>query len=137
VTVTEREPVAVVDRDGQRTLVDASGVPFETVTGDPPRGVVPLDVPHPARRDPATVAALAAVVALPAAVRADVTLVTATSGRDVTLRLTDGTTVVWGDGEDAAAKGDALAGVLQQIRAGALDGADTIDVSAPKAVVLR
>jgi cell division protein FtsQ len=137
VTVTEREAVAVVDRDGQRTLVDPSGVPFETVTGDPPRGVIPLDVPRPARRDPATVAGLAAIVALPTAVRGDVAVVTATSGLDVTLRLTDGSTVIWGDGDDAAAKGDALAGVLQQIRAGALDGAETIDVSAPKAVVLR
>lgn len=137
VTVTEREPVAVVDRDGQLTLVDGSGVPFETITGDPPRGVVPLQVPHPARRDPATVAGLAAVVALPRSVRTEVAVVAATTGQDVTLRLTDGTTVVWGDGDDAAAKGAALAGVLQQIHAGALDGADTIDVSAPKAVVLR
>jgi cell division protein FtsQ len=98
ITVTERRPVAVVERDGLAWLVDAGGVPFATVAGAPPRGVVPVDVPDPGPHDAATRAALAAVSALPASLRASVTAVHAGTGDDVTLALTGGTTVVWGDG---------------------------------------
>ena len=38
VTVVERVPVAVVGDAGQRSLVDAEGVLFDTVTGAPPAG---------------------------------------------------------------------------------------------------
>jgi len=137
VTVSERDPVAAVDQDGQLALVDGSGVPFETVTGDPPRGVVPLDVPTPGPRDAATAAGLAAIEALPPSVRGKVAGVSATTGEDVAVHLAGGTTVVWGSGEQSAAKAAALAGLLDQIAKGALHRAGTIDVSAPHAVVLR
>jgi cell division protein FtsQ len=137
VTVAERVPVAVVDQAGRRTLADASGVLFDTVTGDPPAGVVPLAVAHPGPSDPATRAGLAAIVALPPAVRAGVRQVSAESGEDVVLHLADGTTVLWGDGGQAAAKASALAALLGQMHTGALKGAGTVDVSAPGAVVLR
>jgi cell division protein FtsQ len=107
------------------------------VTGDPPRGVVALDVPVPGPRDAATAAGLAAIEALPPSVRGQVTLVSATTGEDVVVRLADGTTVVWGSGEQSAAKAAALAGLLDQIAKNALKGAATIDVSVPGAVVLR
>ena len=45
------------------------GVLFDTVTGAPPAGVVPLDVPRPGPDDPATMAALAAIEALPRGLR--------------------------------------------------------------------
>jgi cell division protein FtsQ len=137
VTVTERVPVAVVDRSGEQWLVDAGGVLFETVTGNPPRGVVPLDVGSPGPHDPATSAALAAVAALPPSVRPSVRGVHATTDQDVTLTLTDGTTVAWGDGTQGRAKAAALAALRDQIRRGALDRARTIDVSVPGKVVLR
>jgi cell division protein FtsQ len=137
VTVVERVPVAVVDRDGRSFLTDASGALFEAVTGDPPRGVVPLAVPHARPHDAATAAGLAAISALPPSVRSRAASVSATTGEDVTLRLTDGTTVVWGSGDQSGAKAAALAGLLEQIGRNALQGAGTIDVSAPAAVVLR
>jgi cell division septal protein FtsQ len=137
VTVTERVPLAVIDSGGQRMLADAHGVLFDTITGDPQAGVVPLDVPSPGPRDPATAAGLSALAALPQAVRTRIALVSATTGTDVTLTLTDGTTVLWGDGEDSAAKGRVLKALLDQLAAGTLDHAGTIDVSAPDAVVLR
>jgi cell division protein FtsQ len=137
VTVSERDPVAVVERAGERSLVDGSGVAFETVTGDPPRGVVPLDVPDPGPHDAATRAGLAAIEALPGSVRGQVVGVGATTGEDVVVHLADGTTVVWGSGEQSTAKAAALAGLLDQIAKDALEGAGTIDVSAPGAVVLR
>jgi cell division protein FtsQ len=137
ITVTERVPLAVVDSAGQRMLVDAEGVLFDTITGDPPAGVVPLAVPDAGPGDAATGAALAALAALPADVRTRLSGVTATTGQDVTLTLTDGTTVLWGDGGDSAAKGRTLTALLDQLAAGTLDPAGTIDVSTPDAVVLR
>jgi cell division protein FtsQ len=137
VTVVERAPVAVVDQAGTRSLVDADGVLFDTVTGAPPAGVVPLDVAAPGPDDRATRAALAALVALPREVRADVAAASATTAEDVTLTLTDGTTVLWGSAEHAGDKADVLVALLGQLESGALEPAGTIDVSAPSAVVLR
>jgi cell division protein FtsQ len=137
VTVVERVPVAIVGEAGARSLVDADGVLFDTVTGAPPPGVVPLDVPDPGPDDPATRAALAAMSALPADVRAELAEVSATSADDVSLTLADGTSVSWGGAEESAAKAAALAGLIEQIASGGLEAAGTIDVSAPHAVVLR
>ncbi|SFK61695.1 cell division protein FtsQ/DivIB [Geodermatophilus ruber] len=137
VTVVERVPVAVVDRQGTRSLVDAAGVLFDTVTGEPPAGAVPLEVADPGPHDRATRAALAALVALPEDVRADLVGASATGADDVTLRLADGTTVLWGGAEDAPAKAAALVALLGQLAAEALEPAEVIDVSAPAAVVLR
>jgi cell division protein FtsQ len=137
ITVRERRPVVVVGRPGNRSLVDASGVLFDTVTGDPPAGVVPLDVSDPGPHDPPTMAALGALVALPREVRDQVTAAAATSAEDVTLTLEDGTSVRWGTSDDTSDKAAALAAVLGQIEAKGLEPAHTIDVSTPDAVVLR
>ncbi|MGY1746208.1 cell division protein FtsQ/DivIB [Blastococcus sp. SYSU D00695] len=137
VTVVERVPVAVVERDGTRVLVDADGVLFDTVTGEPPAGVVPLEVPDPGPEDPATRAGLAALVELPRDVRTRVATVAVASANDVVLVLDDGTTVLWGTAEESAEKADVLVALLEQLASGALDPATTIDVSAPSAVVLR
>ena len=137
VTLRERVAVAVVSTAGTRSLVDAGGTLFDTITGDPPAGVVPLQVADPGPDDRATLAALAAVVSLPVAVRDQVTEVAATGGDDVTLTLTDGTSVLWGSAADAARKAQVLAAVLDQLAAGTLDPAGQIDVSSPEEVVLR
>jgi cell division protein FtsQ len=110
---------------------------IDTVTGAPPARVVPLDVAAPGPDDRATRAALAALVALPREVRSDVAAASATTAEDVTLTLTDGTTVLWGSAEHAGDKADVLVALLGQLRSGALAPAGTIDVSAPSAVVLR
>jgi cell division protein FtsQ len=140
VTVVERRPVAVVEDAGTRSLVDSAGVLFDTVTGEAPAGVVPLDVADPGPDDAATRAGLDALGALPAEVRQRVAAASAPSADDVTLTLTDGTTVVWGGTGDAAdddRRAAALVALLGQVAAGALEPAATIDVSAPDAVVLR
>ncbi|MGY1830267.1 cell division protein FtsQ/DivIB [Geodermatophilus sp. SYSU D01180] len=137
VTVVERRPVAVVEQAGTRSLVDRDGVLFDTVTGEAPDGAVPLDVAAPGPDDPATRAALGALVSLPADVRAQVTGARATTGEDVTLTLADGTVVVWGGADDAADKAAALVALLAQVASGAIEPATTIDVSSPRAVVLR
>lgn len=137
ITVRQRVAVAVVGLPGQRSLVDRTGLLFDTISGSAPRGVVPVVVDHPGPGDPATLAALSAVTGLPAALRSAVRDVRATADGEITVTLQDATVVRWGTAELSAAKGAALAGVLQQIRAGSLAGAHTIDVSTPQAVVLR
>lgn len=140
ITVVERTPLAVVEDAGRRTLVDAEGVLFDVITGDPPAGVVRLEVADPAPGDPATGAGLAAIAALPPEVRAQVTRVTADEGAadvDVELDLADDTLVIWGDGSEPARKAAVLVALLQQIEAGGVEPAAELDVSAPGAVVLR
>ncbi|SOE02774.1 cell division protein FtsQ/DivIB [Blastococcus haudaquaticus] len=137
ITVVERVPVAVVGEAGWRSLIDADGVLFDMVTGAPPEGVVPLDVAAPGPDDPATLAGVAAVGSLPAAVRAQVSGAAATGPDDISLTLTDGTVVRWGDATESGEKSAALVGLLEQIAAGALEPATTIDVSTPDSVVLR
>jgi cell division protein FtsQ len=137
VTVVERVPVAVVTESGTRSLVDRDGVLFDTITGDAPDGVVPLDVRSPGPDDAATTAGLGALTSLPADVRRQVTGVAARTPDDVTLTLTDGRTVLWGSAADADRKARVLGALLDQIEDGALDEADTLDVSTPDSVVLR
>ena len=137
VTVAERVPIAVVGKPGQRTLVDAHGVLFDTVTGAPPAGVVPLDVASPGPGDAATMAGLAAVEAMSTQLRAQVASVAVTAAQEITLTLIDGTLVQWGGPEQSDRKGSALAAVLAQLAGKKLDPASTIDVSTPEAVVLR
>jgi cell division protein FtsQ len=137
VTLAERVPVAVVTEGGIRRLVDAGGVVFDTITGDPPAGVVPLDVPDPGPDDAATTAALGALTALPRDVRTEVTGVTARTADDVTLTLTDGRSVLWGSADRTERKAEVLGALLDQIESGTLDPADTLDVSTPDSVVLR
>jgi cell division protein FtsQ len=138
VTVVERTPLAVVEDAGRRTLVDVDGVLFDTITGEPPAGVVPLEVADPGPGDPATEAGLAAVAALPPEVREQVTRVTAEDdGEAVGLRLADGTDVIWGNGSQPGRKAAVLVALLQQLAGGDLEPAEQLDVSAPGAVVLR
>jgi cell division protein FtsQ len=137
VTVVERVPIAIVGEPGGRSLVDAEGVLFDTVTGEPPAGVVPLDVADPGPGDPSTRAALAAVGALAADLRREVASAAAATPEDISLTLTDGTLVRWGGPEDSDRKGAALAALLEQLADGGLEPAATIDVSTPAAVVLR
>jgi cell division protein FtsQ len=137
ITVVERVPVAIVGPLGERSLIDANGVVFDLVTGEPPAGVVPLDVADPAPGDPTTMAALAAVSALPVELRERVTVAGAATPDTITLELTDGTVVLWGDESESDAKAETLEALLQQLASGALEPAGTIDVSTPEAVVLR
>jgi cell division protein FtsQ len=137
ITVVERVPVAIVGEPGQRTLVDAEGVLFDSVSGEAPPGVVPLVVDGPGPGDPATTAALTAIRALPRGLRDQVAEVAAPSPDGISMVLVDGTVVAWGSAEDSPAKAAALTALVDQIASGALEPAAEIDVTAPEAVVLR
>ena len=137
ITVVERVPVAVIGEPGRRTLVDAEGVLFDSVTGDPPDGVVALVVDDPGPGDPSTMAALTAIRALPRDLLGQVAGVAAPSPDAISMALVDGTVVEWGTAEQSPAKAGALAALVDQIASGALEPAATIDVTVPEAVVLR
>ncbi|MFC4907921.1 cell division protein FtsQ/DivIB [Actinomadura gamaensis] len=130
IEVTERTPRAVVSRDGRFYQLDASGV---TVTDGParPAGLPLLTVAAPGPSDPSSLAALRVVEALPASLRQKLAEVSAASPEAVTLRLSDGLTLVWGSAERTSEK-LRLVDALRRSAAGR--AANTIDVSSPEVV---
>jgi cell division protein FtsQ len=66
-----------------------------------------------------------------------VTGVAARTADDVSLTLTDGRTVLWGSAARTDRKAEVLDALLEQMDSGALEPADTLDVSTPDSVVLR
>ena len=132
VRVVERLPVAGAPAtNGRFTLVDATGTAFDTV-GALPDGLPRLQVPAsgPAPSDPSTVAALDVLVGLPAALRDRTTAVRADSPTTVTLSLTGGRTVVWGEAGEGDRKAPVVAALLRR-------KGRTIDVTSPDVAVVR
>jgi cell division protein FtsQ len=119
VTITERVPVATVDTPDGPALVNRSGVVYRPPAATPGRPRLPrLDLPA-ARGDPATLAAVAVLTALPDAVRAQVESVSATvavpgAPGQVTLRLDGGREVRWGAADRASEKAAVLVALLTQ-----------------------
>jgi cell division protein FtsQ len=116
ITVRERTAaLAVPLAGGGFDLIDANGVVVQPAASRPPG--LPVYTTTAAvsslRGDPDVSAAAAVVGALPARLRSSVTSVTAPSPDQVTLQLTGGVTVVWGDADDAAAKARELAVLMQ------------------------
>ena len=125
VRIVERTPVGAISSDAGFTVVDAAGVALST-TADRPAGYALLEVGG--LGSSAFTAAGTVMRAIPADLRAQVDRVSATSADDVTLRLSSGTTIVWGSAERASYK----ALVLTKFMA-ALPGKDVYDISAPNA----
>jgi cell division protein FtsQ len=128
ITVTPRVAVAAVPHGDDFWLVDQSGVVFRTASADPDLPVVVLIAPGP--HDPSTQSALTVLRSLPAGIRDQLVRITASSPASVTLQLTGGRTVIWGDASDNAAKGRVATSLLA--RPGTV-----IDVSAPTVVTVK
>jgi cell division protein FtsQ len=110
ITVTERTAVGYRTDGPAVTLVDGSGTEFRRVAAAP-AGLPRLDSAADADRG----AAAAAVAAeLPGSVAGKVTLITAGSTESVTLRLSDGRTVLWGGTDRAVDKARLLPALLGQ-----------------------
>jgi cell division protein FtsQ len=129
IVVTERTGVAVVQRDGVPWLIDRDGVVFQRLAARP-HAMPRLDVRAPGSDDPPTLAALAALSALPAELIRQVSVVSAPTEHSVTLTLTGNRTVVWGGPEDGAAKARVLPALLQR-------PGTRYDVSTPSVVTVR
>ena len=122
VTVVERIPVAVKDFDDGPHLYDRDGVDF--ATAPPPPGLPYLDVDNPGPQDMSTRAALEVLTTLRPEVAGQVARIGAPSVASITLTLTDGRVVVWGDSERTQEKAEKLAALLTR-------PGRTYDVSSP------
>ena len=138
ITVRERTPalaVAVPAAGGASgsggtvagyDLIDASGVVVRSVTAEP----AGLPVYWPAagsgalRGSPSVAAVVTVLHELPAPIAPLVSVVSASSPQNVTLGLSDGITIVWGDTTRAAEKATELAALMRTHM-------DYYDVSAP------
>lgn len=121
IVVTERTAVLFLASKDTYTWVDAEGVAFAT-NDEPPAGSVQAEANVD---DAELLVALAKVtVALPAAVREQVELVTADTPDSLSLKLSDGRQVIWGSADDSAFKAEVLVPLLTV-------DAEVYDVSAP------
>ncbi|MCO1655895.1 cell division protein FtsQ/DivIB [Pseudonocardia humida] len=116
VRVVQRTPIAVVRTGGGPALVDGTGSVFP---GPPVVGLPDLAVSAPGPADPATLAAVGVLAALPGDVRVDVLTVTgsvdpAGGPAQVALGLTDQREVSWGSAERSADKAAVLGPLLTQ-----------------------
>jgi cell division protein FtsQ len=131
IAVRERTPaLAVPVYGGGFDLVDADGVMVRWAARRP--AGVPVYVTAAAvsslRGDPDVAAAAAVIGELPRKLRISVTSVTAPSPDQVTLRLANGATVLWGGTDDAQAKAEELYALMPT-------HASYYDVSAPGTAV--
>lgn len=128
IAVTERDPVAVVVRDGTVRGLDENGVLFRRYARKPPG----LPVVHMGAHTRAEALAEAAEVvsALPADLAAKVDYVDVRTVDTISLQLRDGRTVRWGSADESASKARVLAVLLKQ-------KASTYDVSVPGRPTLR
>jgi cell division protein FtsQ len=124
IVVHERVPAAVRQRGEGFVLVDRTGVVFDELSSRPkhlPLVSAPVGAGAPALR-----AALDALDDVPASIRGQVRSVFAASAEEITLELTRGRAVVWGDPSLGTRKGQVLAVLLTR-------KAHTYDVSVPDA----
>jgi len=132
VVITPRQAVAAVPAvSGGLMLLDAEGAALGTVEA-PPDGLPVVDVPEGDAR--ALEAALSVVHSLPPDLAAQVTTLIATTQDTVTLKLSDGVTVVWGSAEDNRLKAEVVAALRADET---LTDVTAIDVSAPRLPVVR
>ncbi|MCK2220850.1 FtsQ-type POTRA domain-containing protein [Actinomadura sp. ATCC 31491] len=130
IEVVEREPVAAVPAGDKVAIVDGHGVVIEVRPTAPPLLPV-LRVDNLAAGDPATVAALQVIQAVPDAIAPKVRQVRAGTAEGVTLELSDGRTVVWGGPDRPQEKGRILTALLKR------EKANVYDVSSPDVVTLK
>lgn len=132
--IVERVPLAAIDRGGSVELVDAAGVVVER-SGERPAGI-PLIAPESADVESLAFESVTAVLsALPADLRGQVDVISATTRDDVTFSMTDaGHRVVWGSAERSAFKARVLAAAMATTNQAS---AWEYDVSAPETLVVR
>lgn len=133
VRIEERLPVLSIEQDGVFVLYDAAGVLLGTA--DAPVGGVPVASGGITDLTSDAFAAAARVLRdMPAELRAQVGSVVASSGQDVTLGLTSGVQVLWGDAEETRRKAVVLTSMMAALGDRAIE---QIDVSSSGAPVFR
>ncbi|WOQ70469.1 FtsQ-type POTRA domain-containing protein [Microbacterium limosum] len=133
VRIVERTPIGVIQGRAGWTLVDAAGVALET-TPDAPEGRPVLEVSGGTGSDAFDSVGLV-MRALPDAIRAQVTRVSASTRDDVTLTLgATGTQIVWGSVDDTPMKARVLETAMGTRPP---ETVSTYDISSPEAIVIR
>lgn len=136
VTVTERTPVVAVKSGSSFDLVDPAGIVVQSSPKQPAN--MPVADVGSAKLGSSVFRTMTEVVlALPSAVRQQVTSVKASTADDVTLTLTDGSTVVWGNPDESAAKAALLAALVKDHSARNPGVVVEYDVSAPDNGIIR
>lgn len=132
VRITERQPVATVLAGGSPWLIDIEGVPYVAAEEVPEQadGLLPLEVDDPSPDSLATREAVAVIYGLDEQTIALVQSVSAESAAQVTLVLTDGREVVWGDSSRMNDKITMLPAVLEH-------SGSIFDISSPSAIVIK
>lgn len=130
VRITERTPVGVLASDAGHSLVDAAGVILAT-TPTAPKGHPKLEITG-GLDSRAFRAAGTVVRSLSTELRSALVTVRASSGDDVALILSGGTTVIWGSPEDSSQKSMNLSAIMK-----AVPDARSYDVSSTEAVAVR
>ncbi|WP_306307243.1 cell division protein FtsQ/DivIB [Nocardia higoensis] len=128
VTVDERRAVLWFDAPEGAHLLDRDAVEFAIEA--PPIGLPRLVTDRPSGSDQVTRAAVAVVDAMPPALNIQVDEVLARSISDISLKLADGRTVVWGGADDAERKAAVVLPLLT--REGTV-----FDVSSPNLVTVK
>jgi cell division protein FtsQ len=129
VEVVERTPVAAVPEGRQFTLVDRSGVPYQTVP-DQPAGLPLLRLAKPGAADQDTRAGLTVLESLSDELREQLVAVSVAAPAQIKLELRKDRTVVWGDDTQSERKSQVATVLLRK-------ATNEIDVSAPTVVTIR
>ncbi len=127
IEITERKVAFQRQNAGKIEWIDADGVVFHH-SKKPSKNVVQVEAPRADERllrDVATVA-----TSLPKAVAKEVVQLRAAGVDQITLALTDGRLVTWGDASESALKAEVLAALLTQ-------EARVYDVSSPRTPTTR
>ncbi len=125
VQVTPREPVAVVESEGEFLLMDPEGIELDSVS-EPPEDLPLIDVDLGSERSASALQAVVQVLGeLPPEVFDDVTAASAASADRIEFELGESATVIWGSAEETELKAEVLL-TLRQVPA------EVYDVSAPR-----
>lgn len=138
VEVVEHEPVAMVPDGGDRTLYSAAGAALATVPEDRAAAYqLPIVASAADISDPAVFDAITSVLGtLPESIRTRMESASAETIDSVTLTLTDGRTVLWGNPEQGARKAQVLEALLK-VPENEEDPVREFDVSTPDRPVTR
>lgn len=111
IDVTERDPVGYLAKSDGVHLVDITGADY-AVVATPPAGLPKVLLPSVSPADQRTQAVVGVLAALPAQLKSLVLTVDAPTPGSVTLGLSGGRTVRWGDAADSTRKAEVLAALM-------------------------
>ncbi|NII40117.1 cell division protein FtsQ [Curtobacterium flaccumfaciens] len=136
VTVTERTPVVAVESGKTFDLVDPAGIVVQSTTKRPD-GMPVADIGRAKLGSTVFRTMTEVVLAMPASVRDQVSGIAASTSDDVTLTMSDGSSVVWGSPDESPAKATLLAALVKDHAARDKDSKVEYDVSAPDNGIIR